>query len=637
MKLDKINGRTVLILSLFALALVACSNDDSKSVAGGASEETGLYALAGRVGDSHPRMLTDQGGESSDDGSSQYAPKGTIVTVYELDSLTLDTTGRYFVDTIDNDNGLFKFDSLPVESPYVLIETQDSCITENCSERGAWTLSWILPMRFDSEGVHVDSSTMFSITLNAIVDLRDSQKVSVNSLTRMKAPLVQQYFAEGMSFAEASQKAQQEILENLGIYEDLGDFETLENDELPYVIELVSLIPYGYDWLVAHLISTQRRYGGKPRAVFAAFGEAMEGYYLSTIKLADYEAAYIAHEAGLGRCTESRDGEYHSVEFDYEPHSFVCHSGKWISGVEKMEYTKGTMVDNRDGKTYKTVTYTWNGVPVTWMAENLNFEDTTSSNVDSTLKKNLLGKTRCYENDPTCEIFGRFYAWSAAMNLDSSTLKVVAWRYRDYYDEESESWKGTSDSMIVESGCLTGYPFNPVALNPFYRVDFGGWTRENDYSDTAMYRYCIEKYTETELSIDYSRFISDSRPVQYQGVCPDGWRIPNNSDWLTLFAILRDKYAEMRISPITLLGDSYATGFDYVPPMSILLEDSTNLLSLDIIDMYTTNYAAVPDVDDENAAIFAYMFNNEHESILSWKFNRFDQVSEPTLVRCVKN
>ena len=29
MKLDKINGRTVLILSLFALALVACSNDDS--------------------------------------------------------------------------------------------------------------------------------------------------------------------------------------------------------------------------------------------------------------------------------------------------------------------------------------------------------------------------------------------------------------------------------------------------------------------------------------------------------------------------------------------------------------------------------------------------------------------------------
>lgn len=66
----------------------------------------------------------------------------------------------------------------------------------------------------------------------------------------------------------------------------------------------------------------------------------------------------------------------------------------------------GTMTDPRDGKVYRTVVV--NGL--TWLAENLNFYDTTDYPL-------LKGKSRCYDDDEkNCELLGRLYARDAAMN-----------------------------------------------------------------------------------------------------------------------------------------------------------------------------------------------------------------------------
>ena len=134
------NFNKIILAALMALLTVACS-DDNKSVSamGGAEEEQGVYALAGQIGNIYPKLLkvvdsTKVKADSLEYEGSVFAAKGTVVTVYELDSLTFDTTGRSFVDTVDNDDGRFEFKDLALNSPYVLIETRDSCYYENGGE-----------------------------------------------------------------------------------------------------------------------------------------------------------------------------------------------------------------------------------------------------------------------------------------------------------------------------------------------------------------------------------------------------------------------------------------------------------------------------------------------------------------------
>lgn len=545
MNYSKISGQFVCKMAmLLAFVFAACSEDDSpiNGAHGGAAEEQGVYALTGQSGNIYPKLLkvvdsTKVKADSLEYEGSVFAAKGTVVTVYELDSLTLDTTGRSFVDTVDNDEGRFEFEDLALNSPYVLIETRDSCYYENCEERGIF---------YGDHDRRIDSTRgyEYSLTLSAIVDLRQVKKINVSTLTSMKVPLLREYIAEGESFEEANRMAERKILEDFGIYDDLGAFETLnqESSELPYVNELARLDDWdlGFDFLYTDVML----YFVPPKA-FSIREPVVEQFYLNSMKMMQYKTNYLAKKDGLGRCDESRENVEGKVMVGIHGNksvSVVCRSGNWTVGFKTMEHTNGTMVDNRDGKTYKTVTYNWADGPQTWMAENLDYADTTSLSVDSALKANLQGSVSCYRSgfdDESCSVYGLAYQWRAAMNVN-------------YDDARTYTIDSLGDTTYVEKMCVDGFLNN--WKYPFY--DIGKACDTLYFPKDHMGSLPYAKY----WTWNYTDYVTQFNQNAYQGVCPDGWRMPTFNDWKTLLKNMSEAYGFDSVGTIVLY-DEAATGF----------------------------------------------------------------------------
>ena len=160
--------------------------------------------------------------------------------------------------------------------------------------------------------------------------------------------------------------------------------------------------------------------------------------------------------------------------------------------VDTCEY--GTLTDERDGQTYKTVKI---GDQV-WMAENLNYAYTGVPFIyggiitDST--------TRCYGDDE-----------SNCMSLSDST-----------------SW-----FCYVDDG-----------LPCLFTSDSSSWCYNDDPANCAKYG---RLYT-WAAAIDSVKLVNDAKdpqdcgdgkictlPAKVRGICPTGWHLPNETEWKTLF------------------------------------------------------------------------------------------------------
>ena len=151
---------------------------------------------------------------------------GTSIALYELDK-NLIQTGRNFSSQIIDNSGTFEIPSIELSSPYAELKADGFYYNEVLGETSAAQL-----------------------TLYALTDLSDRENVNVNILTHLEKRRVEYLIASGLSFNEAKDQAQQEILEIFEISkEDIGVSETLDiskEGEDNAILLAISIILQGY-------------------------------------------------------------------------------------------------------------------------------------------------------------------------------------------------------------------------------------------------------------------------------------------------------------------------------------------------------------------------------------------------------
>jgi Fibrobacter succinogenes major domain (Fib_succ_major). len=429
------------------LLLTGCSTEDAvhspekngtqMTEMGGASEETGIAMLynnitvRGRVAELS--TMLDSANKYSD---SVLSYKTSAVRMYELDSVTFDTVGSVHLGYLLNPRGEFRFDSVSLNSPYILLE--------------------VSPDQFGGYG---ESQLAERTGLTAVVDLRETKDIEINKLTCLEGYRLRYLVQSGMSIAEARLQAGRDVLDAFGMYK--VDFETIKTTEVAEGVMAIDMFEDFLDLLnYGELDEVAEKLGEEGNLSHVA-SSVSDRFIYWTLRDLDYMIVSEAHGfprdtslkkeiyvnfavilLGLDDCDYRNDGRV--VRNEDVVFNFKCSDEKWDIVVKSVDYVADSLTDERDGKTYKTATYIINGEMQTWMSENLMFGEGTGD-----------------------------YLFTEVMNIDGD---------------------------ITDSSGFIDYD----------RV------------------YAIMDSVEAEKGY-------------YQGVCPDGWHLPNGFEWQNLMNFIEGK------------------------------------------------------------------------------------------------
>lgn len=422
-----------------ALMFAACTTDGGKPTAGGASEETRIYAditVAARA--YYARTLESEGGS---DGVSVSAPSnlflyGGEARLSELDTVTLEplngTTFTANICTTEPDTltgevtnpcdegvvtGSFKFKDITLKSPVVLIE-----------------------------------AVAGEVSLKAIVDVRDSGSVAIDGISHLAYYRIRNLVASGSSFAAAKTQAESEIMSAFAFDESPAIRQAALSEGVPYdLLEKVGE-EFGTAGSIAGLSdSTKRALETSIEGLniftvvqfspwsFEKRGEGSAQYYQECLQKKTYYANLLASVFGHGTCSAEKEGTFADISGNL--FELMCASGSWDIALRerngaRINHTFGTMTDSRDGKTYKTVTLDLDGTPQIWMAENLKYEAEGSSCDDDQFEG----------ASSSCSI-GRTYSFVSM--LDSTYYKGALFDEDGFVDYDSVKWDMVADSLDV--------------------------------------------------------------------------------------------------------------------------------------------------------------------------------------------
>ena len=544
---------------LVASAMFWACSDDKSDVAGGASGDMGIVA-------------------KDIAGLAQKGPfvKGSAVTIRGIDCKTLELSDEIFESEIKSDKGDFAFDDVTLSSTCALFEVTGEYRSEITGKKSAG-----------------------EITLHALTDLKDRKNVNINVLTELEYERLMYLVTEkGKKFADAKERAEKEVLAAFGIdgdfdnSEDLTIFESGDGNAALLAVSVLMQVETDD----ADLAKRIEKFADS----FAETGEWKDDKTKSVIE--EWQVAATA-DGTLDSIRKNVEGwGYADVVPAFEKYievfgdTVILSSDSREGSSSSSEPAEGSFTDSRDGKTYKTVKI---GNQI-WMAENLNFE-TDSSYCYNDSAEYCAKYGRLYEWSAAMDacpsgwhlpdtaewrmllaavggdsIAGMKLKSTSGWNSDGNgtddfgftVLPAGGWDNKMFEGEAAGFWSSVgygnyaaairllADAFAVRliSGrtyvghsvrCVKDSEYDATANTlkdlrdgKVYRtVTIGNqiWMAENlNYKTDSSFCY----NDSAEYCAKYGRlYIWDAA----MDACPDGWHLPDSTEWNTLFSAVGGK------------------------------------------------------------------------------------------------
>ena len=412
-------------------------------------------------------------------GVSQKGPfvTGSAVTVQELDGITLKQTGKSFKGTIKSDKGDFAIKDINLQSQYAILEASGYYRDEITGKKSTGT-----------------------VTLRALTDLSNRKTVNINLLTHLEYERVMYLVTEKKkSIAEAKAQADEEILAAFGIEGDFGNSEDLnifESGDGNAALLAISVLMHA-------------------DADVAGLTERMGEFSIAIAEGGDWEDADTKAVIADWACDADLKGTLANVRGNVEDWKYadsVPAFEKYVTNFWWDNYGLGQCTKKREGDT----------------------------------KRNVNKLSKLYNEYFVCE-GGR---WLIPGDDAKSSSSVES-------PNSSSSSENPPSSSSIDSGEPVFGELTDVRDGRVYKtVKLGSqeWMAENlNYAAEGSLCYendekNCEKYGRLynwEVALDTSnrgcgdnfsgcRLRSDFHPRE--GICPDGWHVPEHAEWDTLFA-----------------------------------------------------------------------------------------------------
>lgn len=182
--------RFICLQIFLCLLIVSCGDKDDKG-AGGATEETKGIAIT----------------DKEVAGVSQKGPflTGSLVHLYELNGIDFIQTGKSFAGKTNSDKGDFSISKINLKSQYALLEAHGYYRNEVTG-----------------------SKSVSQITLNAVTDLENRDRVNINLLTHLAYERIRELVQSDEDVSAAKEQSEKEVFSSFYITGDFAQFEDMD-------------------------------------------------------------------------------------------------------------------------------------------------------------------------------------------------------------------------------------------------------------------------------------------------------------------------------------------------------------------------------------------------------------------------